>query len=182
MIHPKRTILMVLACVALAGCLDDAPPTAQGYVEGVFVNLGLSAGGRVVAVALTRGAQAAAGDVAFRLDARVEDVLFRAGEVVAAGQPVVRLLPPGNIVVRAYLGAARSAGATAGLGCDGCGAAATATIAFVSGEATYAPPVLYSREGRDKLTFLVELRPDAATAARLRPGQPVEIRLLRAAP
>ncbi len=104
--------------------------------------------------------------MAFRLDAQAEAVL-----AAEAALEKARF-------------AGLSAGATAGLGCDGCGAAATATatIALVSGEATYAPPVLYSREGRDKLTFLVELRPDAATAARLRPGQPVEIRLPRAAP
>lgn len=117
--------------------------------------------------------------------ARVEDVLFRAGEVIAAGQAAVRLLPPGNVVVRAYLGAARlaalSEGRTAELVCAVCPAGATATVAFVSGEAAYAPPVLYSRDGRDKLTFLVELKPDAATAPRLHPGQPVEIRLPKAA-
>ncbi len=117
--------------------------------------------------------------------ARVEDVLFRAGEVVAAGQPVVRLLPPGNVLVRAYLGARAVAllpkGTRAALTCAACPAGASAEVAFVSGEAAYAPPVLYSRDARDKLTFLVELRPDAATAAALRPGQPVDIRLPRAA-
>jgi HlyD family secretion protein len=117
--------------------------------------------------------------------ARVEDVLFRVGEVVAAGQPVVRLLPPGNVVVRAYPGAkavaALEKGVRAEIACAACPAGAFATVSFVSGEAAYAPPVLYSRDGRDKLTFLVELRPDAATAALLRPGQPVDIRLPKAA-
>lgn len=111
--------------------------------------------------------------------ARVEDVFFHPGEVVSAGQPVVRLLPPGNVVVRAYLGAAAlarlPAGTQAGLRCDACGEAAKGVVSFVSTEATYAPPVLYSREGAAKLAFLVELTPDAATAPRLRPGQPVTI-------
>jgi len=111
--------------------------------------------------------------------ARVEDVFFHPGEVVSAGQPVVRLLPPGNVVVRAYLGAAAvarlPAGARATLRCAACGDGATARVAFVSAEAAYAPPVLYSRAEAAKLTFLVELRPDAATAPRLRPGQPVTI-------
>ena len=112
-------------------------------------------------------------------DARVEDVLFHPGETVAAGQPVVRLLPPGNVIVRAYLGAATLArlpeGARAELRCAACAVGAAATVSFVSDEAAYAPPILYSREHSDKLTFLVELRPDAAIAPNLRPGQPVSI-------
>jgi HlyD family secretion protein len=112
-------------------------------------------------------------------DARVEDVFFHPGETVGAGAPVVRLLPPGNVIVRAYLGADALArlpqGARAELRCAACGAGAAATVSFVSSEAAYAPPILYSRENAAKLAFLVELRPDAAIAARLRPGQPVEI-------
>lgn len=111
--------------------------------------------------------------------ARVEDVLFQPGEVVAAGQPVVRLLPPGNVVVRVYLGAAELGrlpqGGRAAIRCAGCAAEAVAAVAFVSAEAAYAPPILYSRDNRAKLAFLVELKPDAASAAALRPGQPVEI-------
>lgn len=111
--------------------------------------------------------------------ARVEDVMFQSGEVVETGLPVVRLLPPGNVVVRAFLGphalARLPAGARAGLRCAACAPDAVAEVVFVSGEAAHAPPILYSREHSDKLTFLVELRPDAATARTLRPGQPVEI-------
>lgn len=112
-------------------------------------------------------------------DARVEDVLFQPGETVAAGQPVVRLLPPGNVTIRAFLGAEALAqlpnGTRAELHCAACGDGASATVRFVSDEAAYAPPILYSRENSSKLTFLVELRPDAAIAPQLRPGQPVEI-------
>ncbi|MBN2751961.1 MAG: HlyD family efflux transporter periplasmic adaptor subunit [Rhodospirillaceae bacterium] len=112
-------------------------------------------------------------------DARVEDILFQTGEVISAGQSVARLLPPGHVVIRAYLGAAMVARLPAGtqtkIQCEGCGVDATAVVAFVSGEAAYAPPILYSRDNRDKLSFLVELRPDATTAPQLRPGQPVDI-------
>ena len=48
---------------------------------------------------------------------------------------------------------------------------------FVSPRAEYTPPVIYSRETRSKLVFLVEIRFDAATAARLHPGQPVDVRI-----
>ena len=35
----------------------------------------------------------------------------------------------------------------------------------------FTPPVIYSREARDRLVYLVEARP----AARLNPGQPVDV-------
>ena len=50
------------------------------------------------------------------------------------------------------------------------------TLSFVSSQAEYTPPVLYSRESRAKLVFLVEARPDLEGAA-LRPGQPVDVML-----
>ncbi|MNT80304.1 hypothetical protein D3C72_2197430 [compost metagenome] len=59
--------------------------------------------------------------------------------------------------------------------CDGCAAPVAATISYVANEAEYTPPVIYSNETRRKLVFLVEARPAAADAPKLRPGQPVEV-------
>ncbi len=53
----------------------------------------------------------------------------------------------------------------------------TATIAFISDRAEFTPPVLYSRENRAKLVFLVEAKPPPDVAARLNPGQPVDVTL-----
>jgi HlyD family secretion protein len=50
-------------------------------------------------------------------------------------------------------------------------------VSFVSSQAEYTPPVLYSKESRSKLVFLVEARLDPAAAQSLRPGQPVDVRL-----
>jgi len=47
-------------------------------------------------------------------------------------------------------------------------------VSFVSSQAEYTPPVLYSKESRSKLLFLVEARLEGAG---LRPGQPVDVRL-----
>jgi len=136
-----------------------------------------------------RAAQAALGQAQWRLDqrrgvapqdARVDDVLFRPGEQVAAGQPVVSLLAPGNIKLRFYLSPQQVARAPLGsvvrLTCDGCAAGMTAKVNFIASDASYAPPVLYSREGKDKLVFLVEARPRQA-APLLHPGQPVTVTL-----
>jgi HlyD family secretion protein len=61
--------------------------------------------------------------------------------------------------------------------CDGCPAPVAAKVSFISSQAEYTPPVLYSRESRGKLLFLVEARPEPADGARLRPGQPVDVKL-----
>jgi HlyD family secretion protein len=110
----------------------------------------------------------------------VSDTFFRAGEYVAAGQPVVALLPPGNIKARFYVGEAQlqrvALGQAVRLQCDGCGAAIEARVSFIATQPEYTPPVIYSNAQRSKLVFLVEARPAPADAARLRPGQPLDVR------
>lgn len=118
--------------------------------------------------------------------ALVADTLYRQGEWVPAGMPVVSLLPAENIKVRFFvpekeLGAVRM-GQRAELRCDGCQAPMAAQVSFIAPQAEYTPPVIYSKESRAKLVFLVEAWPAPAEAARLHPGQPVEVRLRQADP
>jgi HlyD family secretion protein len=115
------------------------------------------------------------------LGGRVFDTLYRQGEWVASGAPVVRLLPPQNVKVRFFvaepeLGGLKVARAVA-IHCDGCGADVPATISYISTEAEYTPPIIYSNETRSKLVFMVEARPRPEDAPRLHPGQPVSVRL-----
>ncbi|EME71607.1 membrane-fusion protein [Paramagnetospirillum caucaseum] len=107
----------------------------------------------------------------------VEKVYYRPGEFVAAGQPVVSLLPPGNVklvffVPEPRLGALRVGDAVA-YGCDRC-PPGEAEVSFIAAQAEYTPPVIYSVESRDKLVFRVEARGRAAALA-LNPGQPVDV-------
>jgi HlyD family secretion protein len=115
--------------------------------------------------------------------ALVYDTYFRVGESVPAGSPVASLLPPANIKIRFYapetLVGALAPGRKVTVSCDGCPAPIAAEISYVSPQAEYTPPVIYSRESRAKLVFLVEARPAAADAPRLRPGQPVDVTLAR---
>lgn len=109
----------------------------------------------------------------------IHDTFYSEGEWIQAGSPVVSLLPPGNVKLRffvaeAEVGALR-VGQPVSVACDGCGGAFAASISYVSRQAEYTPPVIYSREQRSKLVFLVEARPAPADAARLHPGQPVEV-------
>jgi HlyD family secretion protein len=110
----------------------------------------------------------------------VSDTLYEPGEYVAAGAPVVSLLPPGNVKVRFYVPEAVIAtvrtGATASVRCDGCDAPIDVRIDFIAPQAEFTPPVIYSRESRSKLVFMVEVTFDPATAADLHPGQPVDVR------
>ena len=113
-------------------------------------------------------------------DGLVFDTLFEAGEFVPAGRPVVSLLPPGKVKVRFFVPEPElsrvSIGQAVTVQIDGA-AAVNATVDYLAPRAEYTPPVIYSRETRAKLVFLAEARPAAAEAARLHPGQPVEVRL-----
>jgi len=111
--------------------------------------------------------------------ALVFDTLFREGEWVPSGAPVVSLLPPQLVKVRFFvpesrLGALRL-GQSVTIHCDGANDLA-ARISYISTQAEYTPPVIYSNETRAKLVFLVEATPAIEAAAGLHPGQPVEVR------
>lgn len=113
--------------------------------------------------------------------AEVVDVLYREGEWVAAGAPAVTLLPPQNIKARFFvseklLGTLRI-GQAVDIVCDNCGASIPAHVSFISPEAEYTSPIIYSKENRANLVFMVEAHPAPDQAPRLHPGQPLEIRL-----
>jgi HlyD family secretion protein len=115
-------------------------------------------------------------------DALVADTLFRVGEWVNAGQAVVALLPPGAVKARFFVPETELGGLKIGqnveLRCDGCSAPIAARIDFIATRAEYTPPVIYSNSQRARLVFMVEARPDAKDGARLKPGQPVDVKPL----
>lgn len=61
------------------------------------------------------------------------------------------------------------------LRCDGCGDPIRATVTWIAPQPEYTPPVIYSRESRARLVFLVEARPAPADGSRLKPGQPLDV-------
>jgi HlyD family secretion protein len=113
-------------------------------------------------------------------DGTVEEVYFRPGEVVNAGQAVIALLPPRNLKVRFFVAEPARAGLQVdqrvALTCDGCPPDLHAKINFIAREAEFTPPVIFSREQRQKLVYLVEARPEGP-AAKLTAGQPVTVTL-----
>ncbi len=109
----------------------------------------------------------------------VFDTLFRVGEWVPAGRPVVALLPPANVKVRAFVPEPRihalRPGERVQVIVDGAPAPLMGQISFISPQAEFTPPVIYSRENRRKLVFLVEVTFAPQIAATLHPGQPVDV-------
>ncbi len=114
-------------------------------------------------------------------NAYVQQTYFLPGEYVAAGTPVVSLLPPGNVKFLFYVGepqrAALEIGTPVLIGCDGCEQPIRARIVYLSSSAEYTPPVIYSLEDRSKLVFMAEALPDEPTT--LLPGQPIDVRIAR---
>jgi HlyD family secretion protein len=112
----------------------------------------------------------------------VQEVYYRIGEWAAPGQPIVAILPAENIKVRFFvpetrLGELRTGQTVVDVHCDGCPAPLPATIRFISPSAEYTPPVLFSEKNRHRLVYMVEAWPQSKDAARLHPGQPVDVSL-----
>jgi HlyD family secretion protein len=116
----------------------------------------------------------------------VFDTLYREGEWVAAGRPAVVLLPPQNIKLRVYVPETRlgslHVGDTVQVSVDGAGGTFAGRVSYISAQAEYTPPVIYSRENRKKFVYLVEAHFEPAAAAQLHPGQPADVQFNPAKP
>jgi HlyD family secretion protein len=112
---------------------------------------------------------------------RVFDTYYDPGEWVAAGRPVVCLLPPEHVKTVFFVPEARAGlvhpGQTALVDYDGATSPVPVRVSYVADEAEYTPPVIYSSQNRAKLVFRVEAKPAPEDAHRLRPGQPVDVTL-----
>jgi HlyD family secretion protein len=110
----------------------------------------------------------------------VEDTLYRVGEWVVAGSPVVSLLPLSALKVRFFVPepvlSQLKLGDPVSVFCDGCPAPVKATVRFIAPQAEYTPPVIYSRDQRARLVFMVEAQPEDEGASRLHVGLPVDVR------
>lgn len=108
----------------------------------------------------------------------VFDTLYVLGEWVQAGSPVVVILPPGNIKVRFFVPEYQlgrfKVGQPIRVKCDGQEKEIPAVLSYISPAAEYTPPVIYSREWRSKLMYMLEARPTQDFET-LHPGQPVDV-------
>ena len=112
----------------------------------------------------------------------IQEVYFRVGEQVQPGRPIISLLPPGNVRVRFFVPQAVlpkvQIGDRVAVSCDGCAGDLVASVNFISAQAEFTPPVIYSQEERSRLVFRVEAMPEHPES--LRVGQPVSVALKQA--
>jgi HlyD family secretion protein len=108
---------------------------------------------------------------------RIEDVFFQQGEWTPASQPVLSLIPEDRVRIRFFAPepsvANYAVGREVAFACDACPAGLKARITYVSPRPEFTPPVIYSRESRDRMVFLVEAAPVGDT--KLAPGQPIDV-------
>jgi HlyD family secretion protein len=108
---------------------------------------------------------------------RVQQVYFQVGEWVPANQPVVSVIPDGKVKVRFFVPEANAShyrpGQNVRFSCDGCTGGLVARIGYVSPTPEFTPPIIFSRESRDRMVFMVEAYPSNPT--KLNPGLPVEV-------
>ncbi|WP_262362558.1 HlyD family secretion protein, partial [Klebsiella pneumoniae] len=113
------------------------------------------------------------------VNAKVFDIIYRAGERPSAGKPIISLLPPENIKVRFFIPEAKlgkfKIGSKVKLICDGCAEPIAGVINYISPEAEFTPPVIYSTKRREKLIFMAEAIPALQQAGRMKIGQPFDV-------
>jgi HlyD family secretion protein len=111
----------------------------------------------------------------------VNDTFYRIGEKVIANQPVLAILAPENIKVLFYIPerqlSAIHLGQRITFLCDGCKKITSAKITYISSEAEYTPPIIYSKDTRYKLVYLIRADMPTNIASQFHPGQPVDITL-----
>lgn len=115
------------------------------------------------------------------VDGEVFDTFFRLGEKVQADHPVLALLAPINIKVLFYIPedslSKLKLGQTITFSCDACNGNTRATVSYISPEAEYTPPVIYSRDTRYNLVYLIRASMPEDIAKNFHPGQPIEVYL-----
>ncbi|RJF87702.1 HlyD family efflux transporter periplasmic adaptor subunit [Oleomonas cavernae] len=108
----------------------------------------------------------------------VSETIRDPGEVVAAGAPVLTLLPDDGTKIRFFLPETLlpkvAPGDTVRLACDGCPGDLAARVTYVAPKEEFTPPTVYTVTNRETFVYLVEAR-QSAGATRLRPGQPLDV-------
>lgn len=113
----------------------------------------------------------------------VDDLPHEPGELVAAGQPLARLVDLSEVKAIFYLpnaeiGAARPGGRALVVADAWPGETFEGRVASVTAEAEFTPRNIQTRSDRDRLVYPVEVRlPNPA--GKLRPGMPVQVTLPR---
>lgn len=113
---------------------------------------------------------------------QVVDTYYLTGENIVAFKPVLTILNPENIQIIFYISEPKLStikiGQNINVRCDNCPKASQATISYISPEAKYTPPIIYSNDTRAQLMYLIRARLPKDIAKQFHPGQPIDVDLL----
>mgnify|MGYP001220153711 FL=1 len=113
---------------------------------------------------------------------RISDVIRHAGDLAGPAAPILSMLPDGAVKIKFYVREGEFSSIAVGdrlaVRCDGWPDGLTARVSYVAPDPEFTPPVIYSLESRQKLSHLVEAKPEGNAAA-LQPGQIVDVALTR---
>jgi HlyD family secretion protein len=96
----------------------------------------------------------------------VENTFFSPGEFVPLGRPVLSTLIDGDVKIRFFIPEHQLPKIQL----------QQKVLNYISKTAEYTPPVIYSKDARAKMVFLLEARPEKAEPC-LHPGLPVDIEI-----
>jgi HlyD family secretion protein len=109
------------------------------------------------------------------------DTYHNVGERVNANEAVLSELTPAATRALFFVPEKNLAqlhlGETIHVHCKNCTKNMTGTINYISPQAEYTPPVIYSRDTESKLVYRIEAGFSTAQARRMHPGQPITVSL-----
>ncbi len=110
----------------------------------------------------------------------VFDTYYRTGEYTLAKQAILSLLAPADIKAIFYVPQPQlgklALSKPVQVRCDGCDKWLRGHISFISPNAEYTPPVIFSNDTNSKLIYRIEAEFAPQDAVRLHPGQPIRVR------
>jgi HlyD family secretion protein len=114
-------------------------------------------------------------------NAQVFDTYYNPGEFVTQGSPILSLYTPQTLHAIFYIPepllAQINLGQIVTVSCDKCSQTYQAKVDYISPQAEYTPPVVYSQENNAKLIFMIRAQLlDKATTV-FHPGQPLQVML-----
>ena len=114
-------------------------------------------------------------------DAQVFETYYNPGEFVVQGAPVLSLYTPQSLHAIFYIPEPLLAHVKLGqiitISCSLCAQTYQAKIDFISPQAEYTPPIVYSQENNAKLIFMVRAQLLANATQMFHPGQPLQVTL-----
>jgi HlyD family secretion protein len=114
-------------------------------------------------------------------DALVVDTFYRPGENVTAGNPVVELYDPERLFAIFFVGEPLLSEICLGqdvfVAHDQEDEKTKAFISYISPQAEYTPPVIYSRDNNQNLVFRIQATLPASALKSFHAGQPIDIYL-----